>query len=220
LGTFLIGLAFELAGALLTTTSAAYDALFDDDGWQWALCEIYLKMDSTGQVPADEFVNIQSDFDSHFSGNAALMFSTLLNVWQLPGLNNAAKIPTADSLDCAVCSSECDASLWDVITYDGVPVGTVLSRTAHTITVQGTSHPDFGTPYNVMLITPDDSICCDIHAIEILTGSDVEYFGRDCDTPRWPGGPTGGITVPTVSPKNTLFLRGNSVPFTAKVTFA
>lgn len=104
LAPFLIGAFFELAAALLATTQTAYNALFTDDDWSWVLCELYNKMDNTGTIAGSDFITIQADFDSHFSGNAALTFSSILNSWQLAGLNAAARIGTTDNLDCSGCA--------------------------------------------------------------------------------------------------------------------
>jgi len=161
---------------------------------------------------------VRSDILSQITGIAGVFLEHLVYLLGSGGLTNLAR-SMAGSSD-AGCCPECSVDIWSVLNYDGHDIGTLLSTGFDYLIVQGTSHPDFSTPYNVMLTTTGDNDCCGITSIEILTGSDVEYFGRDCGTARWPGGPTGSVPVPTVSDKNTLFLRGDSVPFTAKVTFA
>jgi hypothetical protein len=213
LATFLIGAFFELAAALLATTSGAYDALFTDDDWFWILCEVYCKLDSTGQIPASEFINIQSDFDSHFAGNAALTFSSILGAWQLPGLNNAAKIPTGDNLDC----SECDACLtctqvWSIF---GASHGTIDAVTETYIECTGTD-PGNGN-YYVILKTPDVNRCCTVDHTEDVSGSFSLHGWTDCGQPQVEGAPQHtGLGWGTCI---NYFQAQSGVPFTVRVFF-
>jgi len=216
---FLVGLMFELAAALLATTETAYNALFTDDDWGWILCELFCKMTPDGQIPASEFNNIQADFDTHFTGNAALTFSALLGVWQLPGINDAAKMPTTDNLDCSGCCAECDATSWHVVNYDGVDIGTIISAIGSQITLGSTVHPDFGT-HGVMIETAADDSCCVPITIEYLTGDEAgrAEFGVDCGSPRWPDTSTSTFSLGETS-LNTLYCRNTIGAFTVKVTF-
>lgn len=168
LAPFLIGAFFELAAALLATTQTAYNALFTDDDWSWVLCEVYCKMDDTGTIPASEFINIQADFDSHFSGNAALTFSSILNAWQLPGLNNAAKIPTTDNLDCSGCCPVCGAN-WVAYTGYGDPL--TFGTDVHGNYVQGTPVLHSGVYYLIIHSPGDDNDCCDLIDVRNTDGT-------------------------------------------------
>jgi hypothetical protein len=151
---FLIGAVFELASALLVTTSTAYNALFSDDDWNWVLCEIYCKLSDDGTFPADQFVNLQSDFDSHFTGNAALTFSSILNTWQLPGINRAGSIPTSDNLDCSSCPDcECPDICMTEWTFYGVT--DVVFDGCNTYTMNA-----IGTPNHVAFSSGDSAIGC------------------------------------------------------------
>jgi hypothetical protein len=198
LGTFLIGAFFELASALLATTSTAYDALFTDDDWSWVLCELYCKMTTDGQIPADQFINIQADFDSHFSGNAALTFSSILGAWQLPGLNNAAKIPTTDNLDCSGCCPACDTPEWQVYGArgegTGFVFGTETARTSISVTVDSVAASGSNI---VILWTNDPAICC---AVDIDTGGATV-------TISWiPCGGTFPVTTGIYAPSDCTYL--------------
>jgi hypothetical protein len=211
---FLIGLAFELAAALLTTTAGAYNALFTDDDWSWVLCELYCKMTSDGQIPADQFVNIQSDFDSHFSGNAALTFSSLLGVWQLPGLNRAAKMPTTDNLSCDTCCPVC-ADSWDIYPPNPGLRGVIIDRGDDFVTVQ-TVDP-IGSVYYTDIVTTGADDCCFVTSFEVLESTTaVNVAVVNCGTD------------PTTDPVGTIATSGCWVriqtnagaPCTIKYNFA
>ncbi len=209
---FLIGLAFELASALLATTSSAYNALFTDDGWSWVLCELYCKMTDDGQIPASQFVNIQADFDTHFSGNAALTFSSLLNVWQLPGLNRAAKMPTTDNLSCDSCCPNC-ADLWQL--RDDFPgdFGIIIARDSTSVTIQTTIA--LGSTYYIDINTGGVDDCCYMTSYEILassasTGLAATLCGSSADPV---------ITIATEGCFNRLQPQ-SAAPFTIKFNFS
>jgi len=186
LAPFLIGAFFTLASALLATTSEAYDALFTDDDWSWILCELYCKMDSSGTIAAGDFITIQADFDTHFSGNAALTFSSILAAWQAPGLNNAGKIPTTDNLDCSGCCATCIGSFQIGIPYPDfggslVGVGTLIDSGDNWMTVASVDRGD-GQQY-LALSALDGATCCMI-AREYVgdTPSSTLSFFTDCGT--------------------------------------
>jgi hypothetical protein len=114
LAGFLIAVVFRLAAALLATTAVAYNALFTDDVWSWLLCELYCNMGIDGSITAGQFSTIKADATSHFTGDVLTTFQALFDTWQTPGINNAARIPTTDNLDCSGCScgSPCSPSAW------------------------------------------------------------------------------------------------------------
>jgi len=174
LAAFLIAAFFELGAALLTTTTSAYNALFTDDDWSWILCEVYCKMDATGTIPDSEFVNITSDFDTHFSGNAALTFSSIMAAWQIVGLNNAARVGTTDNLDCSGCCPTC-TSEWSIFDDTGGLHGSIVSTTDTTITV--TSTVLNAGHYYLLIRTPDNSIGCRVTAFTIDHDDGLETGG-------------------------------------------
>lgn len=218
LAPFLIGAFFELAAALLATTSMAYDALFTDDDWGWILCELFCKMTADGQIPASEFVNIQSDFDSHFSGNAALTFSSILAAWQLPGLNNAGKIPTTDNLDCSGCCPTCDADTWFLGAMVSGSLDVVGTETLHTSTTIEAASGDRGDGQQFIYITTKFAdVCCNVH-IEILTGAVTATVGISCGTdPDASHFVSLGLSPP--DNMNSVGI-GDAAPFTARFTFS
>lgn len=214
LATFLIGGFFELAGALLGTTAEAYNALFTDDGWSWVLCELFCKMDDTGQIPSSEFVNIQSDFDVHFSGDAALTFSSILGAWALPGLNNAAKIPTTDNLSCDACCGTCDFDTWAF--FDG-DAGTTVSKTSIEWIID--SDDRGGGEWYIILLSSGSDDCCKL----VLGGSTLwdEAYGIPCGFD--PAGIVTGVNRVTLSgtptdPMCALMLINHDNTFTVPVT--
>lgn len=120
---FLISLFFELAAALLATSSSTYNALFTSDVWSHVLCTLYCHMNDDGSFTQSQFNAITADFDGFFTGNVALTFSSALRAWQLPGLNQSAKIVSTLNLDCSGCDCTCPtAYLWtdsdNVVTPD------------------------------------------------------------------------------------------------------
>lgn len=122
---------------------------------------------------------------------------------------------------CTDCpSGECLIDNWHIVTYNGHDVGIELSRGSNYIIVQGTSHPDFGTPYNVMLKTNDAMTCCKVFSVEKLTGDDFGLWHVTCGFPPWPDSSNGILTLPDNDGSNTVFLRQDTgTGFTAKVTF-
>jgi hypothetical protein len=209
---FLIGLVFELAAMLLGTTASAYNALFTDDVWSWILCEFYCKMSEDGQIPADQFVNIQADFDTHFSGDVALTFSTMLNVWQLPGLNRAAKMATTDNLSCDGCCPSC-TDLWQL--RDDFPgdFGVITERTSTSITIETTI--PIPSTYYIDINTGGVDDCCYMTSYEILASSaSVGLAATNCGSSADPV-----ITIATEGCFNRLQPQ-SSQPFTIKFNFS
>jgi hypothetical protein len=214
-----LALVTVITNQIFALVLAALVPALTDDVYDEFKCALYLNMADDATFTTAQWTAVRNDISSHIDGIAGIFLEHLVYLLGEKGLTNLVRAGGALTGDCDLCDSTCVLGDWGITIYSGVPIGTELSRGTHSITVQGTSHPDFGTPYNVMLTTDADNHCCVIFSIEILTGSDVQYFGRNCETTRWPGGPTGPIDI-GVSNVNTLFLRGNSVPFTAKVTFS
>jgi hypothetical protein len=142
LAPILIPLVTGLATALVNSSKAAYDGLFTPDVWDFVLCECYCNCAPDGTFNQSQFNQILSDCDGHFSGNLALTISSILNGWQLNGLNSAARIPSTDNLDCGACS--CSDTCWDgweciLAPGDGPdPWGTILSVDGDLVELQST----------------------------------------------------------------------------------
>lgn len=218
---FLVPAILNLVAAVAGTGSAAYDDLFTPDVWDFALCQFYLHCEPDGSFTQTEFNNIMANFDTEFTGNLALAFSGAMQGWQLVGLNRVARIASSDNLDCSACDATCDADIWEIVTYSGSPVGSITSRGSNWIIVQGGSHGDFGTPWNAMIQTPANDICCIPVSVEWLTGDhdDENLFGVDCGAARWPGSPNGAFDM-GVAELNTVYFRKDAGSnFTAKITF-
>lgn len=176
LGTFLIGAFFELASFLLGTTSSAYDALFTSDVWSYCLCKFYCAAASDGTFTQENFSDISADFDTHFTDGVALTLVSTLIAWQLPGLNNAAKVPSTAGLDCSGCDCvvhTCNIDNWSVA------FGTEISRTATTISVLSALAGD-GLQH-IQLVSSDNLGGCQLGNVT------WSHWGSTCS---WPVGTT------------------------------
>ena len=131
----------------------------------------------------------------------------------------AASGMSADG-DCSDCDCEttCEADNWNIVNYAGLNVGLIVTRDSSSITLTGEGHPEFGTPYNAMIQTTGDDICCVVFNVELISGTMPLMFGVECGNARWPSSPNAPSSV-GVSNMNTIFFRGDVSPFTIKVTF-
>jgi len=156
IATYLVGLFFELAGALLTTTKTAYDAEFDSDVWNDLLCELFCNIGDDGIFTQTNFSDISAWSDDHYSGNVALTITSTLIAWQLEGLNNAARIATSDNLSCAGCScAGCNIDLWDYFDGDS---GTTVSKDTTTWEIAANIRGD--GQYYIIICAPTSVDCC------------------------------------------------------------
>lgn len=190
----LTGLAAVLAPALLGlaasvvgTGTTAYNDLFTTDVWNTLLCKIYCNCGTDGQFTQSQFLKIRTQLDAAgFDPTVALAFSAALNAWQVDGLNNAAKIPTSDNLDCSDCDCPmgCQLSNWSVYPSDAGYFGTINSVDEETGVISVTSgNVNTDGAYYILIQTDNDDHCCQILGFN----NDVHPTGQaftDCGTPR------------------------------------
>lgn len=205
-----------LAAAIFGAGVATWKAAFTSDVWDEFRCLIEANMDTDESIDQAGYDALYGSIDGNFTGIVVPTLKGYISAMGLVGINNMMASNVGSTS--AICCPACDADNWDVVTYSGVPVGTIISRTGSSITVQGTSHPDFGTPYNAMIQTAGDDICCVVASIELISGTTPLNFGVNCGDPRWPGSSNAGFTI-GVSDMNTLFIRGDVAPFVVKITF-
>lgn len=158
-----------LCASLVGTGETAYNDLFTTDVWNTVLCKIYCNCGEDGQFTQSQFLEIRTELDAAgFDDQVALSFSSLLNAWQVAGLNNAAKIPTSDNLDCSDCDCpSCTPDGWTIgIWIDGTfyhdiaATGTIVEVGADYIIAQST---DRGDGQQVIGFTSlDGTTCCKV----------------------------------------------------------
>jgi len=192
-------------------------AALTDEVYQLLRCIFFNNMLPDKSFDVTGWESVRSDILDQITGIAGVFLEHLVYLLGSGGLTNLAR--SMAGVDDSACCPACDADNWNIVTYSGTDVGLIVSRTSNSITVQGTSHPDFGTPYNAMIQSTSDDTCCVASSIELISGTLPLYFGVDCGNARWPGSPNGPFTV-GVSNVNTLFVRGDTAPFVVKITFA
>jgi hypothetical protein len=200
---------------------SAVRAALTDDVYATLTCILVSNMSDDLSFSSLGWETVRSDILSQISGVAGLFLEHLVFLLGVVGLTNLVRSGAADS-DAVSCCPECSADSWHIVSYDGVDVGSILSTGANWIIVQGGAHPDFGTPWNAMIQTDGNDICCTPTAIEWLTGDhdDENNFGVTCGAARWPGSSNGPVDI-GVGEYNTLYLRKDAGSnFTAKITFA
>ncbi|HSW92842.1 MAG TPA: hypothetical protein VLJ15_00640 [Gammaproteobacteria bacterium] len=213
---FLVPIVLELAAGILTITKADYDALFTSGVWDYVLCTLYCNVGEDGTFSQSNFNNILAKFDTHFSGNLALTFSSTLEGWQLVGLNNAARIPSTSNLDCSGCDCAGCASHWELETaYFGG--GTIVTRDADSITVASTYVG--GTRQAIAITTGNADICCTCANIEVVAGTYTDFTPHIlCGSAIAPGNLSPGFANGQCVNTVIAFLDTNAA-FTLKFTF-
>jgi len=223
LATFLIGLFFELAAALLTTTKPAYDAEFTTDVWNYVLCRLYCVLGPDGVFTQANFSDLSADFDSHFTGNVALTITSTMIAWQLPGLNNASRIPSTANLDCSECDCpDCSPTgWWSRLWIDGTPiVQTAIIETGPNYVIVESG--DRGDGQQIVAFSAIDGVtCCNID-ISFVDGTPASLIATWNLCPA----PANYNTRTTVNPalgnsvtQYYLQMSPSAVPWKVKFTF-
>lgn len=214
----IIVLAIALAHILLDAGTSALSAALTSTVWHLFACILFCNMDSSGRIKSGALVDIANDIDSQIGGLAATVLKAMIALAGEGGMNNLASLGTATG-DCDDCSCGCDTSLWDILTFDGTPCGVLVSRDETGLTVQGTSHPDFGgINYLVVIQSNNLDQCCVVESIDTIIGDTFStFYSVDCGEALWPAtGFEGPHTLPDATPKNTIHLRSAN-PFTCKI---
>lgn len=202
----------------------AYDAYWTTDKKDAVLCALFCNIGENGQFTEAQYQDFRSKVHEQLPSSPALdIIMTSINAGGATGLSQMASYGNAAEADCASCDCDitCNADLWSIVSFSGTPIGSILSRGDNWIIVQGSSHPDFGTPWNAMIQTAANDDCCTPNTVEWLTGDhdDENLFGVTCGAARWPGSPNGPVDL-GVGEYNTIYLRKDAGSnFTAKITF-
>lgn len=213
---------FAIATAAVAVGLSAITAAFTPGVWNDIRCLIFNHMNADGSFT-------QSQLDAIYAGiPGGAVVQTLIRSWLAAigttGMTNAAHLAkgsTSTDCSCPDCNNLGD---WAIQSYNGHDVGIEVERGDNFITLTGTSHPDFGTPYNAIIKTPDTMSCCKVQSIETLDGdgTDYHFFHVECGLGQWPSGTFtnfAGIPEPTYS--NQIFIRKDSGSnFTVKITFS
>jgi len=211
---------FAVWGAGKAAFSSYWNVGVKDD----ILCAAYCTIGDNGAFTDGQFTEFWQRCNNQLPvGPAKMLFLGFLSSVGRQGVNAMAATGMSADADCddCDCETDCETDNWDILTYSGVPIGSILARGSNWLIVEGSSHPDFGTPWNVMIQTPDNNLCCIPISVEWLTGDhdDENLFGVDCGAARWPGSPTGAFDM-GVAELNTVFFRKDAGSnFTAKITF-
>jgi len=201
-----------------------FDAYWTTANRDQVFCAAVCTIGDDGSFTDAQFTAFWQRCNAHLPASPAkMLFMGFLSSVGRSGLCAMAASGTSADSDCSDCSCDdvCVADNWSIVTYNGQNVGSIVSRGSNWIILQGSAHPDFGTPWNAMIKTMADDMCCVPISITWLTGdhSGENNFGVNCGNPRWPSSPNGGVTV-GVSDLNTVYLRKDSGSnFTAKITF-
>lgn len=212
------------ATALFALGVEAFDAYWTADKKDAILCALYCNIGENGQFTEAQYQAFRTAIKGQLPASPAFdIVMTSINAGGAIGLSQMASYGNAALADCSSCDCDitCNADLWEIVSYSGQPVGSILSRGDNWIIVQGSGHPDFGTPWNAMIQTASNDICCTPNTIDWLTGDhdDENYFGVTCGAARWPGSPNGPVDL-GVGEYNTIYLRKDvGSNFTAKITF-
>lgn len=209
---------FAISTAIVAIGVSAVAAAFTDDVWSELRCLIYNNINADGSFT-------KAQIDAIYAGiPGGAIVEVVIRSWiaaiGATGMTNAAHLGLGSSS--AICCPECSADNWSIVNFSGVNVGAILSSGSNWIIVEGSSHPDFGTPWNAMIQTAGNDICCTPISIEWLTGDHAgeNNFGVTCGAARWPGSSNGPVDI-GVGEYNTLYLRKDSGSgFTAKITFS
>lgn len=169
------------------------------------------------------WVDLRTCITEDITGVAGIFLEHLIYLLGWSGSTNIARSglgsPEADCSECP-CEIECGIESWHIVNYNGVDVGAIIGTGVNYIDVTGSSHPDFATPFNAMIQTDNDDICCMLNSFELQSGSPTpNTFGVLCGNARWPSSPNVGFGLP--QEVNTVFVRGDTgTNFVMRIYFA
>jgi hypothetical protein len=226
LATVSIGL-FSMAAAIIGFGVASTKAAFTTTVLNQLRCSIFCAMNSGDSINATGLAVLLDDINSNYTGIVKTSLYSLISAAGVVGINNMLRSnrgdPAADCTGCG-CGDCTNLNDWGIQTYNGHPVGVEISRGDNYIILEGTGHPDFGTPYNAIIKTPTTVDCCQVTNFETISGDGLDYhlFYVACGAAQWPVGGFSSWPGPTNCPAaNQLFIRKDSgTNFRVKITFA
>lgn len=218
IGEIIVGILGAVIVGIIGLTIPLFQAAMTSDVYDRFRCNLSEHIESDGSFTTADVDAIYTQIGSDETGMAKAFLQGFVAAAGATGLTNAARAGygAPDASCCPTCGAD-----WDVVTFDGHTVGTIIDRGSNYITLNMTSHPDFGTPWNAMIEGSNDADCCIIQNIEFLTGDGVGevYFGVKCGNPRWPA-TSNSFFVLTTDNMNTVYCRKDSGgDATVKITF-
>lgn len=213
---FMVGAFFELAAAIVTLTKAEYDAEFDSDAWDFIFCELFCNVGDDGQFTTAQFNTVVAHLESHFTGNVALTFHSILSGWQLPGMNNAARVPSTADLDCSACCPDCN-SIWSLFD-DFIALGQTMTHGDGFIEIEALG--PFSGLYYVIIKTDDIANGCYVAGAEIIvSGAAVDHGYSDVNYAYTEYAPQFNPALGYGDCCNHIYMY-SSAPFTVRFTMA
>jgi len=212
-------LAIIVTNQIFALIIAAVRAALTDEVYASLRCIFSARMSTDISFTPAAADDVRSDILSQISGVAGVFLEHLVYLLGSGGLTNLARSMAGSSDE--ACCPDCSADMWSIVNYSGTNVGSILSVGSNWIIVQGSSHPDFGTPWNAMIETDSDLTCCVPISVEWLTGDHVgeNVFGVDSPAPRWPGTPNSSFDMGVACLNTVFFRKDGGGNFTAKITF-
>jgi hypothetical protein len=226
LATVSIGL-FSMAAAIIGFGVASTKAAFTSTILDQLRCTIFCNMATSDSIDAAGLAAILDDINTNYFGIVRTSLYSLISAAGVVGMTNMIRSnrgsATADCSGCG-CGDCTNLADWTIQTFDGHAVGVEVSRGDNYIILSGTSHPDFGTPWNAIIKTPTVLDCCKVTNFETISGdgSDYHLFYVGCGDVQWPTGSFVSWPDMVHTPSaNQLFIRKDSGSnFTVKITFA
>jgi len=214
-----------VANQIFALVIASVIAALTDDVYHKFACALYCTMADDGSFSDAQWANARSKILSTISGIAGVFLEHLVYLLGKVGTTNIVRSAPDASGDCSDCDcSDCvNLDAWSIQTFDGHPVGVEISRGDGYIILEGTGHPDFGTPYNAIIKTNNVDSCCAVTNFETLSGDGTDYhlFYVACGNPQWPTGSFVSWPDMVHTPDaNQLFIRKDGGSnFQVKITF-
>lgn len=215
-----------ISNQIFALVLSALIAALTDDVYHKFACALACTMANDASFNNAKWEAARSKILADISGIAGVFLEHLVYLLGTQGLTNLVRSAPDSSGDCSDCGcGDCtNLDAWTIMTYNGHVVGTEISRGDNFVILQGTSHPDFGTPWNAIIKTPTTMDCCQVTNLETISGDGLDYhlFYVPCGNTQWPTGafvswPT-TINCPSA---NQLFIRKDSGSnFQVKITFA
>lgn len=195
LGSIIVAIATGLIAAIIGETIPLFQAAMTDAVYDRLRCNISSHIESDGSFTQADVDAIYAQVGTDETGIAAIFIQQLIAIMGVIGMTNAARAGFGSPG--AVCCPTCDPTIWSIITYDSLPVGTLIGYGDNYIDIETASHPDFGGALFAIIHTPADSTCCTITNYARLSGGTIgAVTGVNCGDARWPDSSLHGFSMP------------------------
>lgn len=168
-------------GAAYTGGKAAFDAYWTTDIKHKILCAAFCNIGEDGSFTDAQFSAFWNKINADLPpAPSKMLFMGFLSSVGMAGLNAMAASGTSSGADCSSCQCVpgCDND-WSVYVQSGDHFGVILEQTPTYIIAQTTNVNTNGT-YYIFLVTPDLNACCYINSMEVLEGSNTQFFAGFC----------------------------------------